>query len=757
MKWNTLRRTLCAFGLLAGARGAGAAPHAASDTTAREPAIIGHVQDSGGVPLANAQVVITTINRSTTTDAEGNFAFRGLAAGRYHLDVLLLGYARADADVVVPPAGPDVRVTIVMRATVLRLSNVLVTASPTGNDPLAITQSTVDISGKELSRALGSSVAQTLSGEPGMATRFNGPAANTPVIRGLSGERVLVLQDGERAGDLSSTQTDHGLSIDPLVAQRIEVVRGPASLLYGTNALGGVVNVISNDIPNAVPSHLEGYVATQGESVNPGGAFSLGATLPVGHKFAATARAGLRSTGDLYQGGRSRLDNTFSRNANGLASLGYIGEDVHAGVAYRTYGFDYGLPSAPGDDEAGTHIEGLRQEVRGRVEMGVTRRSPVRHVRADATAQLYNHDEVEASGEVGTSFRLRTQTANVTAKTQMGRADGALGLSGLFRQYSAAGEEALTPAARSSTAGLFVYEEFPIGAREPAEARRAPVLQLGARYDLFRISSDDAPQFGAGRTLDFNSASGSLGLSVPLGEGVSIGASVARAFRAPTVEELFSNAFHAAVGTYDVGNPDLRAEVNQGLDGVLRAQRGRVDAQLSAYYNRIENFIAPNIVGDTVTDEGVTVPLNRFSQGTAHLRGVEGRVEGEVARHIVLGVMGDVVRGDFVDAGPLPFMPPARVGGSLRYDTGRLAAGAELRHAFEQGRVSGGDVDIATDAYTLLNLNVSVTLVRSAVAHSLTLRTDNVLDESYREATSRIKSYALNPGRNLTMVYRVLF
>jgi iron complex outermembrane receptor protein len=199
------------------------------------------------------------------------------------------------------------------------------------------------------------------------------------------------------------------------------------------------------------------------------------------------------------------------------------------------------------------------------------------------------------------------------------------------------------------------------------------------------------------------------------------------------------------------------AEVNQGIDGVVRAQRGRVDAQLSAYYNRIENFIAPNIVGDTVTDEGATVPLNRFSQGTADLRGVEARVEGEVARHIVLGLMGDLVRGDFVDGGPLPFMPPARVGGSLRYDTGRFAAGAELRHAFEQERVSGGDVDIATDAYTLLNLNASVTLVRDAIAHSITLRADNVLDETYREATSRIKSYAMNPGRNLTLVYRMLF
>ncbi|MEO7964845.1 MAG: carboxypeptidase regulatory-like domain-containing protein, partial [Gemmatimonadaceae bacterium] len=172
--------------------------------TATVPALIGSVRDSAGAPLSNVQVIISSLNRVATTSSSGSFAFRGLPAGHYHLDAILLGYARADAEVTLPGTGDDVCVDIVMRRTVLRLGGVVVSASPAGHDAMGITQSTIDLSGKELARSLGSSVAQTLSSEPGMAMRYGGPAATTPIIRGLSGERILVLQDGDRTGDLSA-------------------------------------------------------------------------------------------------------------------------------------------------------------------------------------------------------------------------------------------------------------------------------------------------------------------------------------------------------------------------------------------------------------------------------------------------------------------------------------------------------------------------------------------------------------------------
>lgn len=756
---RTTRALAAAIALaLASAAAAGAAP-------AQTPALVGTVQDTAGAPLPNAQVVISELNRGVTTGGAGDFVFRGLPAGRYHLDGLLIGYAPSHTEIVIPAAGPDARVTVTMRRTALRIATVQVTATPTGTDPLNITQSTVELSGRELSRALGASVAQTLSQEPGMATRFAGPAASAPVIRGLQGERVLVLQDGQRAADLSAISPDHGVTVDPLAASRIEVVRGPASLLYGNNALGGVVNVISNDIPSNIPSHIEGYLALQGETVNPGGALSGSANIPLGSSLALNLRAGFRDLGDVRQGGGARLASSASRNWNGVAAIGRVGSRVSGGVGYRGYRFDYGLPAAADEEEGGVTLEGARHEAIGRADVTLGERG-FTYMRLDGSAQFYEHDEIEPSGEVGTTFRLATQTVNATSRTRFGALQGAMGVSGLFRDFSPIGEEALTPSASSRSSGLFVFQELYLGDPEGESEDYLPRLQLGARYDASRVETEASERFGAARSRDFGDVSGSVGLNVPFGRGRSVGVSAARAVRAPTVEELFSDGFHAAVGAFDRGDPGLRPEINQGFDAVLRAQSERVTMQVAGFLNRIDRYIAPALLGDTTIvvehDGGVeelTVPLNAFAQQDATLRGLEGMVETTVNGRWVVGAMGDFVRGRFADGAPIPFMPQARVGGSLRWSDRRWSAGAAARHAFRQDRAGerAAANETVAGSYTLVNLDLGLLLVGGRRAHSITLRVDNLLDEEYREATSRIKRYALNPGRNVAVVYRLLY
>jgi iron complex outermembrane recepter protein len=733
-----------------------------SDFSLETPTIVGAARDSSGRPLANAQIIVAQLNRVTTTDAAGTFVFRALPSGTYHLSALLIGYAPGHADVTVPQIGPDVRVTITMHRSAVELSTVQVTATPTGSDPRTVAQSTTEISGQALSRTLGATVAQTLANEPGVSIRFNGPAATAPVIRGLQGERVLVLQDGDRAGDLSSSAPDHGVTVDPLAAQRIEVVRGPASLLYGNNALGGVVNVISNDIPTAIPSHIEGFLGGQAESASPGGTLAGGLTIPIGTSFALVGRAGGRRVDDFRQGGTDRLDNTYFRNHYGVGGLGFGTSRATGGVVYRGYGFDYGLPSAEGE---GAHIEGTRHELSGRSDIN-TSWSAIGSVRVGGTAQWYNHDEVASNGDVNTSFELKTQTADALARTRLGSVTGAIGVSGLFKEYASTGEEALTPAANSTGLGAFFFQEVPLRTNADPDAL-VPRLQAGGRFDRYRIDSKTGDEkFGAGRSITFNNFSGSVGLSVPLGARASVAVSAARAFRAPSVEELFSNAFHEATGTFDRGNSSLEQEINQGVDGILRLHSGRVSGQVGAYWSRINNFIAPNIVKDTTVDgdDGLrSVPLNQFSQADATLKGVEGRLEAEVVPRFVLGAMGDLVRGQFrVSKSPLPFMPPARIGGLARWDDGKISLGGEVRHAFAQDRVppAASEEDpsgIATDAYTLLNLSAGYNLTVGERVNSITVRVDNLKDERYRDAASRIKSFAYNPGRNVTIVYKVLF
>jgi len=722
------------------------------------PGIVGTVRDTAGRILPNATVVVSVVNRILQTDASGRFVIRGLAAGVYHLDVSLIGFAPQHAVVTLPDDGPDVEITIVLRRSSLRLTGVIVTAAPTGTDALGVTQAAVELSGKTLALNMGGSVAQTLAGEPGMAMRFNGPMANVPVIRGLTGDRILILQDGERTGDLSAASADHSLSIDPFNADRIEVIRGPASLLYGNNALGGVVNVISNDIPTSVPGRRNFFLGGQGESVTPGGVLGGGATIPLGAHFALTARGTMRSTDNLKVGGGGTQENTDAESAGGSLGLGYVGERAQVGVAFRTTQFEFGVPF-PEDGEA-IRLDGERSQgaLRATLNTGV---SFLPTVRLDGTVQRYEHSEIEPSGEVGTNFKLNTETFNLIGRTQAGRVTGTVGLQGYLRSYRPTGEEAFTPSADNRNIGLLLFQELPLRTPPRTDAR-VPKLQLGARYDWFSLESQDNDErFGPGQTRAFNNASASLGLSLPIAASATLSINGQRAFRAPTVEEVFADGLHVAVGTYDVGNRDLESETSNGIEGVLRSQGARGFAQVSAYFNAINDYVAPRAVGTRVIDSEedglIEVPLVNFFQQDARMFGFEAQGEAEVARHWVLGASADWVRGRFTNDENLPYIPAGRLGATLRWDNGRFTLGGGVRSVFRQTRVSGDALDVATDSYSLVNLSLGWTILRGPAVQNIVLRADNLLDERYFDATSRIKSFAPNPGRNVALVYKVMF
>lgn len=732
-----------------------ATPRSASGLNVGPP-IRGTVVDTSGVPIANVQVVATELQRVVVTDGDGKFMLVGAPVGTVHLSFVAVGYAPVHEAVVVSATATEVALRVVMRRTALRLAGVQITASPTGTDPLSVTQSTIQLSGKDLQRQLGATVAQTLSAEPGVAMRFNGPMANVPVIRGLTGERILTLQDGERVADLASAAPDHAFVADPNSAERIEVIRGPASLLYGNSAIGGVVNVISGDIPTSVPSRIGGYLNGQSESVTPGGVGSVGLNLPLGQRFATTLRATYRDQSPYRTGnGGDAQENTDARSWNGTAGLGYVGTALSAGIVYRQSDFNYGIPFAPGAEQV--RIDGVRRGLQARAGLS-TGAQALSYLRFEGTAQWYSHEEVAVEdGAVGTRFKLTAQTASITGKTQFGPVSGSVGVQTFLRQYQPLGDEAFTPAANSRNVAGFVYQEVPLV--QGRSESRTPRLQFGGRFDTFTLDAQSGtdPRFAAAKSRTFNNASGSVGVSVPFAEHFTFSGSAARAFRAPTVEELYANGFHVAVGTFDIGNANLRPETSLGLDAVLRAQGRRGFMQFSAYRNGIDDYILPQTQGMTVVD-GDSVPLVNIVQRNATLRGFEFSGETEIARHIVFGGMADAVQGRGPAGTNLPFIPAARLGASLRHDTGTLSYGADVRHVFNQTRVAAdNDRDVPVDSYTLLNLNATWSVPSKRTVQTLTFRIDNVLDQRYADATSRIKAFTFNPGRNVSLVYRLGF
>jgi iron complex outermembrane recepter protein len=736
---------------LAVANGPGATANPAFAAATALPKVEGVVRSSTGAPVAHAEVSVVNTGRGTLpgtfTDTEGRFTLRNLPAGRHRVQVEMLGYRPWAQDVDVPSGGA-VRLEVVLEQTALSIPGIQVTATPGGRDALAVAQATSQLAGRELERRLGGTLAQTLAAQPGVGVRYNGPATAAPVLRGLTGDRILILQDGQRVSDLSGSADDHSVTVDPLAAQRIEIVRGPASLLYGSSALGGVVNVISGDRITVVPPRPQWSASLQMESAFPGAAGSVRTLLPLSPQWVLTARAGARFTGDARLGSGAagpRLDNTHHRNGSLAASLGYTGEALSGGVSLQAYAMEHGVPLPPEEDDE-IILAGRRVTASSHAQLRLSGPLfPALSLQASATA--YNHEELE-QGDVEMAFGLRTLTAdlllNQAAYGRLG--EGAWGASGLSRSYVATGAEQLTAPAESRAIGLFTYQELPLGFM---------VLQAGVRGDRWNVESRDDPTFGPAVRRSFTALSGSLGVSLPLAEGMSLGVSAARSFRAPRVEELFSNALHIGTASFEVGDPELRPEVARGVDAALRASLPRVSAELSAYASSIRDFVFYEARGDTIL-QGTAWPVLAYAQERAIFRGVEGRVEWEARRHWVTSVQGDVVRATLAGREPVPFLPPARVGSGLRFDDGRLSAGAGVRHAFPQSRVSPAD-EVPTDAWTLADAHLGARFSRGGRVHSITLRADNLFDSLYRDAASRIKSFAPNPGRNVALLYRVTF
>lgn len=664
------------------------------------------------------------------------------------------------------------------------LKEVVVTANPLGSELNDMVAPVSTLGGDQLTLRQGSTLGETLDKLPGVSSTYFGPNASRPVIRGLDADRIKILQNGGSTVDASSLSYDHAVPVDPLVAERIEVVRGPAALMYGGSAIGGVVNVIDNRIPKAP---IEGVSGAVDASATAGGdrARNASGLIEAGNgQFAIHADAFARKTSDLRipgyaRSGRlrdtqplpdgqseayGRIPNTDAQQDGGSVGGAYTWADGFVGANYSAYRNEYGTPAEEGvrlrmrQDRFG--LEGEARNLAGGTN-GI-----VESVKGKFSYTDYEHKEIE-NGQTGTIFKNRGWDARLEARHgNIGRMSGVVGVQFGQTQFSALGEEAFVPSTDTDNAALFVFEEMPLDGSGDLK------LNLGGRLDHTSVK---AHANGNDRFADadrsFNAASAAAGLLYKLNPAWSLTSNLSYTERAPTFYELYANGAHVATGTFEVGDPNANKERAASLDLGVRFKQGPHSASLSGYYSHFYNYLALTSTGRSRDAEGAVVasgtegalPEFQYLGVPARLYGFEAEGKTRLWQKLLttsdtldFEARADYVRGENRNTGePLPRLAPLRLSGALVYGAGPWGARVDVTYAAKQTRVPANDTP--TDAYTLLGVSLTYKFKAGRTQTLVYLRGDNLTNQEARSATSILRDISPLPGRSVRVGFRTMF
>ena len=721
----------------------------ASGSDNQTGSLAGHVVDAeSGQPVGWTTVVIEELERARVSDAGGYFFFANVPPGAYVLQSLHVGYheARFEVEVV---AGDTTHVDLVIGHESLHVEGILVEGERTSPvSPLQTPE--VVFSGSKLRQNLSRTIAETIDYEPGIAQRSMGPAPARPVLRGLGGDRLLMVEDGERTGDLSGSSSDHAVAIEPMTTERIEVVRGPRTLLYGSNALAGVVNVVRGYVPSERPDGFGGSVIYQGESVNRG--LSGGLTLEQGlGPLALRFDSSLRNADDIATP-HGKLANTDIRTGNASVGLSLVRPWGHVGASGSLYDSDYGIPPDPeGGHPDGVSIDLQRQHLEGRGEI-LTGPDWLQRLELHHSFSRYQHGEFEASGDLGMEFGVLTHNSGALAHLdRMGPfANGAIGLWYEYRNYAAAGLN-FTPPAEEYAGALFTYQEWE---KDPWAVNAA------LRVDARRIEPHeerDSRRVGRIQTRDFAGMSAGLSNHYRASSGLTLGTTLMRTFRPPGLEELFSEGPHLAAYSYEVGNGALDSERGLGLEMFVDYHHEEGHLHLAFFRNAIDGYIFPKNSGEPSLRRADLFLYQTVGERVL-MHGAEVTFDWHVADYWKAAGTLSYVRGHLIDLNdePLPRLPPLQGHLGLTCEpTEALSATIALRLATEQNRI--GEFEKPTEGYAVLDFSGQYYAEWGGRLHTFALTLENATDAVYRNHLNRVKEILPEPGRNLRLLHKIFF
>jgi iron complex outermembrane receptor protein len=629
----------------------------------------------------------------------------------------------------------------------------------------------------ELNRRVQSSIGETLAHLPGVSATSFGPKASAPVLRGLQGERVRVLTDGIGTLDMGSLGPDHEITINPITAQRIEVLRGPAALLFGSAAIGGVVNVIDARIPRSVPTGPVGFdgFALYGTAANER-AVNGSLNVPLGEHFVFHADGNYDKTDDLHIGGhvlskdlreqalasgdpaieafadlKNTLPHSRSRTSEGAAGIAYIDGDLNVGFSVTRHTSRYEVPirycftAGCSFEEPTLTPHQWRYDGRAEVPVG----GFFSMIRARGGYSTYWHNELNAEGGIDSHFTSKGGEGRLElVQAEQNGWGGTSGFQYLNRNEKIVGEEVFLPPSRQKQAGLFTLQTYVTGPWR---------FEGGARVEFSHLTAQENAQTETltNESERFTALSGSLGGQYEFTPGWRAGLSLSHSERAPFVNELFSNGPHGGDQTFEVGDPNLSKEKSNSIEAVLHGTAGPVHLTGNLYYERFSNFLFQNFTGEIRDD----LPVFQFFEGKANFYGFELQGDSKFGR--ALGIdWGGELQSDFVHAtvksfGPVPRIPPLRVLGALTGSRGPFDGRLELERAFAHNRIAPVETD--TPGYTLLNASLDWHPYEANPALTLSLVGNNLLDATVRHSTSVLKDFAPSAGRDIRVSARVNF
>ncbi len=700
---------------------------------------------SGTVRLGNedtvihgASVKIIELKLTTTTAADGTYVFKGVPAGHYTVVVHQEGF-KDSTKVVDLLAGTPL--TLDFRLQIAGFQE-QVTVTATGSEAMigeAISSVNVMDSSQITSRAA-VGLGDVLESEPGIAKRSAGAGDSRPVIRGFDGDRVKIAADGMSVGSLASQSGDHAEPVDTLSVDRIEVVKGPATLLYGSNAIGGVVNAISGHDEGA-HSGLRAYASGIGGLNNRQAAVSGGLEFG-GGPWMLWSNFSSQRTGDYKAGGSfGTVRNTHANNATGQTGFGYFGKNAFFSTNFNYYQSQYGIPFDFTDPSS--PVRSLRMHRGGlKFNFGLTKiESFITSAKFTVDLSRYQHQELE-DGNVGTTFRNYVDSLRgMFEQKKLGGLSGRFGFETFGRDFSTIGDEVLVAGpVKQNMFSVFGLEEW---------TRERVTLQFGGRVEYNSYKPDNL----ALTSRSFTGFSGSAGAKVGLWKGGLLVANYSHAFRAPALEELYNHGPHDGTLAFEVGSQNLKPETNNGLDLSLRQQAGRFKGEANFYRYSFQNFVF--LAPSGTVDPGSGLEIANYLQGNSRFWGTE--LSGDVTATPFLNVIAgfDYVNAQLADGRPLPRISPARGRIGLDFHYGNLRVKPEFVAVAKQDRVFTNETPTA--GYGTANLTASYVISGKHTAQIFSVNAYNLNNKLFYNHISFIKDISPEIGRGLRFTYTIRY